>query len=95
MDNTTIYDLNATKIINDLNTECLHTYVGVIMGALLFISEILPFIQAKSKCHKEPRADVVDELCVEEVEQTKRPTLLQEGNGLLHTCVSFYLKMRK
>ena len=95
MTNTTIHDFNATEMFNSFDKNCIHTYVGVILGVLLFLSEALPFIRAKSKCQEEPRASVVDELEVEEEKQEQKETLLQQGNGLLHTAVSFYLKMRK
>ena len=95
MDNLTIYDLNTTEIMNNINHECIPTYVGVLMGVLLFLSEALPFIQAKSKCTEESKACVVDELDVEEETEKKPATLLQQSNGLLHSVVSFYFKMKK
>ena len=96
MNDTLIYDLNATKIINSFDSECVHAYVGVILGVLLFLSEALPFIQEKSKCTEEQTAVIDVEYDEGQIKETEKPTtLLQKGNGLLHLCASFYFKTRK
>ena len=89
--------MNATNFIIDNTTmdtlsafipsgECWGEYSTIVLGVLLFISEAMPFIKAKSKCN-----EVADE------EQTieRKDSIMTEANGLAHILLAVYEKSKK
>ncbi len=94
MDNFT--EFNTTQIMNNIKSECVGDYIAVGVGFLLFVSELLPFIQ-KSKCNEE--AEVIDVVNIEGEEERNRPprkdSLIHTSNGVLHTGYSLYKLFNK
>lgn len=85
-------DFNITSIVNsipNLDPNCVGDYTTIILAILLFFSEALPFY--KRKCENN---DVVDLETTEPV-RPKRESVLEDGQGLLHTAFSFYRKYKK
>ena len=102
MNDTTNYSMdfydsgfNTTAM---LNSECWGEYSTIVLGVLLFISEVLPFLQKKSKCNED--VDVVD--FDDELNETKTSekikrsgSLIHNSNGVLHTFLEIYKKIKK
>jgi len=90
--NYTLDSINTTSLLNNISSECYGSYVNYALGLLLFISEILPFLKDKSDCNN-------NETAPNDLEQSsnriRRPSLINNSNGLLHTGLSFYNKMKK
>ena len=72
--------------------ECWGEYSTIILGILLFVSEAMPFIKAKSKCN-----EVVDEeqrtIQAEQIE--RKDSIMTEANGLAHILMAVYEKSKK
>ena len=93
--------MNSTNFIIDNTTmnmlsafipsgECWGEYSTIILGILLFISEAMPFIKAKSKCN-----EVVDKESKIQAEQIKRKnSIMTEANGLAHILMAVYEKSK-
>ena len=90
--------MNATNFIIDNTTmdtlsafipsgECWGEYSTIVLGVLLFISEAMPFIKAKSKCN-----EVVDE---EQRPIERKDSIMTEANGLAHILLAVYEKSKK
>ena len=67
--------------------ECWGEYSTIILGILLFISEAMPFIKAKSKCN-----EVADE---EQRTIERKDSIMTEANGLAHILMAVYEKSKK
>jgi len=95
--------MNATNFIIDNTTmnmlsafipsgECWGEYSTIVLGVLLFISEAMPFIKAKSKCN-----EVADEeqrtIQAEQIE--RKDSIMTEANGLAHILLAVYEKSKK
>jgi len=89
--------MNATNFIIDNTTmdmlsafipsgECWGEYSTIILAILLFVSEAMPFIKAKSKCN-----EVVDE----EQKIERKDSIMTEANGLAHILLAVYEKSKK
>lgn len=90
--------MNSTNFIIDNTTmnmlsafipsgECWGEYSTIILGILLFISEAMPFIKAKSKCN-----EVADE---EQRTIERKDSIMTEANGLAHILMAVYEKSKK
>ena len=90
--------MNATNFIIDNTTmnmlsafipsgECWGEYSTIILGILLFVSEAMPFIKAKSKCN-----EVADE---EQRTIERKDSIMTEANGLAHILLAVYEKSKK
>ena len=90
--NFTLDNFNSTEMFNNISTECFGNYTSIALGFLLFVSEVLPFIKDKSDCNKNKTID--EEAKIEE-ERPKRESVLHNSNGVLHTALSFYNKLKK
>ena len=89
--------MNATNFIIDNTTmdtlsafipsgECWGEYSTIVLGVLLFISEAMPFIKAKSKCN---------EVADEEQRIERKDSIMTEANGLAHILMAIYEKSKK
>ncbi len=89
--------MNATNFIIDNTTmdtlsafipsgECWGEYSTIVLGVLLFISEAMPFIKAKSKCN---------EVADEEQRIERKDSIMTEANGLAHILLAVYEKSKK
>jgi len=89
--------MNSTNFIIDNTTmnmlsafipsgECWGEYSTIILGILLFISEAMPFIKAKSKCN-----EVADE---EQRTIERKDSIMTEANGLAHILMAVYEKSK-
>ena len=67
--------------------ECWGEYSTIILGILLFVSEAMPFIKAKSKCN-----EVADE---EQRTIERKDSIMTEANGLAHILMAVYEKSKK
>ncbi len=88
---------NTSAMLNSFipSGECWGEYSTIVLGVLLFISEALPFFRAKSKCN-ESSADVVDFDKEDGIKPLERkPSLLHDANGLIHTALAVYEKYNK
>ena len=82
IDNTTMDTLSAFIP----SGECWGEYSTIVLGILLFISEAMPFIKAKSKCN-----EVIDE----ELTIERKDSIMTEANGLAHILMAIYEKSKK
>ena len=82
IDNTTMDTLSAFIP----SGECWGEYSTIVLCILLFISEAMPFIKAKSKCN-----EVVDE--GGQIE--RKDSIMTEANGLAHILMAIYEKSKK
>lgn len=89
--NYTLDSINTTSLLNNISSECYGSYVNYALGLLLFISEILPFLKDKSDCNKNETAPNDPEQLSN---RTRRTSLMNNSNGLIHTGLSFYNKMK-
>lgn len=91
MDNVTIDTLSALIP----TTECWGEYSTIILAILLFISEALPFIRAKSTCNNE--AQVIDEVVEQQPSPSMRrdSSIMIEANGLVDILRTLYDKTKK
>lgn len=83
IDNTTMDTLSAFIP----SGECWGEYSTIVLGILLFISEAMPFIKAKSKCN-----EVADE---EQRPIERKDSIMTEANGLAHILMAIYEKSKK
>ena len=83
IDNTTS---NIISSFTNLNPECFGGYYTIILAILLFISEAMPFIKAKSKCN-----EVADE---EQRTIERKDSIMTEANGLAHILMAVYEKSK-
>jgi hypothetical protein len=79
-----------TEAILNISAQCWGEYTTFILGAMLFISEVLPFYQRKC----------VNDVEVVDVEGNvgpidKQPSILHNSNGLLHSGISLYRILKK
>ena len=84
IDNTTS---NILSSFTNLDPECFGGYYTIILAILLFISEAMPFIKAKSKCN-----EVADE---EQRTIERKDSIMTEANGLAHILMAVYEKSKK
>ena len=95
--------MNATNFIIDNTTmdtlsafipsgECWGEYSTIVLGVLLFISEAMPFIKAKSKCNEVADASGADE---EQRPIERKDSIMTEANGLAHILMAIYEKSKK
>lgn len=82
IDNTTMDTLSAFIP----SGECWGEYSTIVLGVLLFISEAMPFIKAKSKCN---------EVADEEQKIERKDSIMTEANGLAHILMAIYEKSKK
>ena len=82
IDNTTMDTLSAFIP----SGECWGEYSTIVLGILLFISEAMPFIKAKSKCN-----EVIDE----ELTIERKDSIMTDSNGLAHILMVIYEKSKK
>jgi len=82
IDNTTMDTLSAFIP----SGECWGEYSTIVLGILLFISEAMPFIKAKSKCN---------EVADEEQRIERKDSIMTEANGLAHILMAIYEKSKK
>lgn len=89
--------MNATNFIIDNTTmdtlsafipsgECWGEYSTIVLAILLFVSEAMPFIKAKSKCN---------EVADEEQRIERKDSIMTEANGLAHILLAVYEKSKK
>ena len=83
IDNTTS---NILSSFTNLDPECFGGYYTIILAILLFISEAMPFIKAKSKCN-----EVADE---EQRTIERKDSIMTEANGLAHILMAVYEKSK-
>tara|TARA_R110000787_G_scaffold138493_2_gene252134 strand:- start:742 stop:1020 length:279 start_codon:yes stop_codon:yes gene_type:complete len=83
IDNTTS---NILSSFTNLDPECFGGYYTIILAILLFISEAMPFIKAKSKCN-----EVADE---QQPTIEKKDSIMTEANGLAHILMAVYEKSK-
>lgn len=87
IDNTTS---NILSSFTNLDPECFGGYYTIILAILLFISEAMPFIKAKSKCN-----EVVDkESKIQKNEIKRKNSIITEANGLAHILMAVYEKSK-
>jgi len=93
IDNTTMDTLSAFIP----SGECWGEYSTIVLGILLFISEAMPFIKAKSKCNEVADASGADEeqrtIQAEQIE--RKDSIMTEANGLAHILMAIYEKSKK
>ena len=89
MDNVTMDTLSALIP----TTECWGEYSTIILAILLFISEAMPFVRAKSKCNNE----VIDEVVEQQPSPSMRrdSSIMIEANGLVDILRTLYDKTKK
>ncbi len=94
--------MNATNFIIDNTTmdmlsafipsgECWGEYSTIILAILLFVSEAMPFIKAKSKCNEV--ADEEQKIQAEQID--RKDSIMTEANGLAHILLAVYEKSKK
>ncbi len=76
-------------------TECWGEYSTIILAILLFISEAMPFVRAKSKCNNEVIDDVIEEQSSSPPRSQRRDSIMTEANGLVDILMTLYDKTKK
>ncbi len=92
-----MYIMNSTgnitdMFINDIATSIGYKYTTIVLSALFFVSEVLPFLTEKLKS----KGEILD-LDLEGNGITIKPktSLLHDTNGIFHSLLTIYNKYSK
>ena len=82
---------NMISSFTNLDPECFGGYYTIILAVLLFISEAMPFIKAKSKCNETTE----EQLEAKQKTPQRKDSIMTDANGLAHILMAVYEKSKK
>lgn len=82
---------NMISSFTNLDPECFGGYYTIILAVLLFISEVMPFIKAKSKCNETTE----EQLEAKQKTTQRKDSIMTDANGLAHILMAVYEKSKK
>jgi len=82
---------NMISSFTNLDPECFGGYYTIILAVLLFISEAMPFIKAKSKCNETTE----EQLEAKQKTTQRKDSIMTDANGLAHILMAVYEKSKK